>query len=303
MVRRFFVGSALIAIAGCGGAVAAPAPAPVPATIPAVQQAPSRNCVVTDSTAPALDTVNIVVAPPTNSRPGDFLESEGDRFAFRHMYETLTHVDCEGSVVPGLAASWRRDETGSVWTFELAAGRTFSDGSPIDAPAIVANWQRQLSTASAWPRVTAVQALSARTVEVRLDSPDENAPRLLSDQRFAVMGPPTRSGKPAESGAFAISVEQSGADGAPPALQLKSRDLHAPGPVLRLAALPPGTDPRDALDRGIPGLALRRVDVLVTRDPDLLSYAARRAEYRSVALPWDLSYVLVAAAPCAIEIR
>jgi hypothetical protein len=49
--------------------------------------------------------------------------------------------------------------------------------------------------------------------------------------------------------------------------------------------MPPLGDPRDALDRG--------VDLLVTRDPALLEYAARRPEFTVHALPWSRIYVLV----------
>ncbi|MEW5915209.1 MAG: hypothetical protein AB1762_02335, partial [Gemmatimonadota bacterium] len=43
---------------------------------------------------------------------------------------------------------------------------------------------------------------------------------------------------------------------------------------------------RDALDAG--------VDLLVTADPTVVSYAARRNEYQSLQLPWDHTYVVLA---------
>ncbi len=44
-------------------------------------------------------------------------------------------------------------------------------------------------------------------------------------------------------------------------------------------------DPRDALDRG--------ADILVTRDPSVLDYAAGRPEFVSFSLPWSRTYVLL----------
>ena len=58
--------------------------------------------------------------------------------------------------------------------------------------------------------------------------------------------------------------------------------------------LPRGADLRDLLDRGLPVPGNPRVDVLVTRDPDALAYADQLGGYRSVPLPWDRTYVLVA---------
>ena len=46
-----------------------------------------------------------------------------------------------------------------------------------------------------------------------------------------------------------------------------------------------GTDPRDALDRG--------ADLVVTRDPALVDYMARRPEFTTFPLPWSRTYVLV----------
>lgn len=65
-------------------------------------------------------------------------------------------------------------------------------------------------------------------------------------------------------------------------------------PVVDSLALARGADLRDLLDRGSPAPGSPRVDVLVTRDPDVLSYAAQLGSYRSVALPWDRTYTLVA---------
>ena len=47
----------------------------------------------------------------------------------------------------------------------------------------------------------------------------------------------------------------------------------------------PGIDPRDALDRG--------TDLMVTRDPTLVDYVARRPEFSAFPLPWSRTYVLV----------
>ena len=64
-------------------------------------------------------------------------------------------------------------------------------------------------------------------------------------------------------------------------------------PVVDSVAVPRGADLRDFLDRANPEPGAPRVDVLVTRNPDVLSYAAQLGNYRSVALPWDRTYALV----------
>lgn len=63
--------------------------------------------------------------------------------------------------------------------------------------------------------------------------------------------------------------------------------------VVVFGGVPPGTDLRDVLDRGMPDAGGRLPDVVVTRDPEVLAYAARRGEYLSVPLAWDRTYVLL----------
>jgi hypothetical protein len=54
----------------------------------------------------------------------------------------------------------------------------------------------------------------------------------------------------------------------------------------------PGGDLRDALELGAGG---QRPDVLVTREPAVLAYARRRAEYLVEPLPWSATYVFAVA--------
>jgi hypothetical protein len=55
-------------------------------------------------------------------------------------------------------------------------------------------------------------------------------------------------------------------------------------PVLDVQ-ITPDADPRDALDR--------RADLVVTRDPALVDYAASRPELATFPLPWSRTYVLL----------
>ena len=48
-------------------------------------------------------------------------------------YEGLTRIDEELNVVPAAAESWQPNEDGSVWTFHLREGLTYSDGTPLTA--------------------------------------------------------------------------------------------------------------------------------------------------------------------------
>jgi hypothetical protein len=250
------------------------------------------------ASTPGTDTVYVAVPAPLHASVGDLPESEGDRLVFRQLYEMLVRVDCEGQPRQALEGSWGNESMGSVWTFELVPGHAFADGSPIDAAAVVAGWERHAAggRATALPRVISVQAVGVRGVRIRFEAPDENAPRTVSDWPFAIMGRAGPDGVPAASGPFVVARAEMATDGTVTALILTPKDAGVRGPVLKFVALPAGTDLRDALDRGVATIGLARVDVVATRDPEALAYAARQGDYRSLPLPWDRTYVLVAAA-------
>ena len=78
---------------------------------------------------------------------------------------------------------------GITWTFHLAE-RTFSDGSPVTAAAVVASLERvraMTSTSLAAGRLDVVAAMSAPTatdVQIVLDVADYELPALLADPAF-----------------------------------------------------------------------------------------------------------------------
>src|ERR1700730_759409 len=95
---RTVAGATIVAIAACAGAHSATP------QLPAVQQRPiSSACMVADSAGPRPATAYIAVQGPLHLSGIRFPQSDGERFVFRQMYETLVRVICEGSVIPGLA--------------------------------------------------------------------------------------------------------------------------------------------------------------------------------------------------------
>lgn len=56
-----------------------------------------------------------------------------------HVTDKLVYVDGDGTATPWLAESWEQNDTATEFTLRLKPGVTFSDGSPLDAAAVVAN--------------------------------------------------------------------------------------------------------------------------------------------------------------------
>jgi peptide/nickel transport system substrate-binding protein len=80
-------------------------------------------------------------------------------------------------IIPELASSWQMTNDGATWTFTLRDGVSFHDGSPLDATAVVASFDRG-RPARAYrtlfddpPAIATIQAIDLRTVRFDLRAP------------------------------------------------------------------------------------------------------------------------------------
>jgi peptide/nickel transport system substrate-binding protein len=92
------------------------------------------------------------------------------------VYETLVRVTPEGEIVPGLATEWSYPDPTTL-RVSLREGVTFHDGTPLDADAVVASFERILDPATAAPgrfvltSIDEVRAVDVATVELVTDPP------------------------------------------------------------------------------------------------------------------------------------
>ncbi len=56
-----------------------------------------------------------------------------------HVTDKLVYVDADGKVSPWLAERWEQNADATEFTLHLKSGVTFSDGTPLDANAVIAN--------------------------------------------------------------------------------------------------------------------------------------------------------------------
>jgi oligopeptide transport system substrate-binding protein len=70
-----------------------------------------------------------------------------DTFSYEVMedlYEGLTTESPSGAVIPGVAASWSVNPSGTQYTFQLRPDAQWSNGNPVRAQDFIAAWQRTL---------------------------------------------------------------------------------------------------------------------------------------------------------------
>jgi peptide/nickel transport system substrate-binding protein len=96
----------------------------------------------------------------------------------RMVYDNLDALDANGKPTPWLARSWDITNGGTTYTFHLRSGVTFSDGTPFDAAAVVANFDHWSDPATKSPLAAAyiapikdTKVLGADTLQVDLHYP------------------------------------------------------------------------------------------------------------------------------------
>ncbi|GAA0307062.1 peptide/nickel transport system substrate-binding protein [Kineococcus aurantiacus] len=99
-----------------------------------------------------------------------------------NVYDTLVVPDGDDlSMQPSLATSWETSPDGLTWTFTLAQGVTFHDGSPFRAADVVFSYRRiidqDLANSSRFATVADVTAPDDQHVVITLSEP---TPNLLS---------------------------------------------------------------------------------------------------------------------------
>ena len=106
------------------------------------------------------------------------------------VYDTLMRLTPDGKTAPYLARSMDTSDGGLTWRMMLRPEVTFSDGTPLDAEAVVVNVQRHIDAPSTPARTAAQSIASMRvvdplTVEFTLKSPLGAFPAVFAQPIFA----------------------------------------------------------------------------------------------------------------------
>lgn len=101
-----------------------------------------------------------------------------DSVLYSNVFEGLTRFASDGSIIPGLAQSWEISDDGLTYTFKLASGVTFHDGTTMDAEDVKFSLDRARAEDSAnaqkalFGSIAEVEAVDASTVKITLSAPN-----------------------------------------------------------------------------------------------------------------------------------
>lgn len=154
-----------------------------------------------------------------NSLDPAHLANGQQMFVWTSLLDTLLVRDSEsGELAPNAATSWEYNDDGTVLSLELRKGMTFSDGSPVNAAAVVATMERSKETPGPvqpkFQHVTEIVETDELALEVRFDRYD---PQFVSNLAYgpgAIGHPDTldegrTATNPVGSGPFTLNVEES----------------------------------------------------------------------------------------------
>jgi peptide/nickel transport system substrate-binding protein len=123
--------------------------------------------------------------------PGHTYDPTGNMLA-KALYETL--VDFDGAdistPVPGLA-SWEQNDDATEFTFTIEDGRTFTDGSPVEAKDVVFSLERIQSLPEAKPNFLlagiTIDEVDDMTVSFSTESPSLQLPAILANPALGIL--------------------------------------------------------------------------------------------------------------------
>lgn len=103
----------------------------------------SANSAQATSSAPSSHPVVIALSAEPPTLDPAFLPDVATANVDRQIFETLTAPEPNSAKIgPLLATSWKGNADSTAWTFQLQKGVSFQDGTPFNAAAVCANFNR-----------------------------------------------------------------------------------------------------------------------------------------------------------------
>ncbi|MDQ2781273.1 MAG: ABC transporter substrate-binding protein [Actinomycetota bacterium] len=158
-------------------------------------------------------TIGLVLEPVSL----DFTTKDGaaiPQVLLGNIYETLVKQDQNGTIVPGLATSWKVSDDKKIYTFDLAGAAKFSNGDPFtaaDAVFSINNVKTKWTTSlkAAMNVVEDAKAVSPTELQVTLSKPSNDWLFRMTTRIGAMMDPKgvaALATKPVGTGPYVFDV-------------------------------------------------------------------------------------------------
>src|SRR6266849_10585062 len=132
-----------------------------------------------------------------------------------NLYETLSKVKEDGSVVPLLAESWQTAPDLKTYTFKLRKGVKFQNGEPLNAETVKFSFERSAAPTSTnkdkslFQSIAEITTPDADSVVIKMKNPEPNLPFLLGQAPASIVEPKsvaTNGTNPVGTGPFTVAA-------------------------------------------------------------------------------------------------
>lgn len=136
----------------------------------------------------------IVTRDPVSFDPHGTLDP-GAPVLLAYIYDTLVYQDADGRILPSLAESWTVSDDLLAITFELKPGIVFSDGSSLNADAVIFTYERLQANAqrsliySDVSNIASFEKLDDLTVRFNLTEPSATIMSALTYAYAGILSP------------------------------------------------------------------------------------------------------------------
>ena len=116
------------------------------------------------------------------------------RLVFNSLCDKLVDIDTSLNIVPRIATEWSWSEDNTVLTMSLRDDAVFHDGTPIDAEAVKANFDRAMTLPESQRKgelssVDSVEVVDEHTIKLTLVEPDAALLSQLTDRAGMLVSP------------------------------------------------------------------------------------------------------------------
>lgn len=192
--RNFLLSAAVMGVsAATASALAACAPAAEAPTMPAGTPPPAAEPGMADATVDGSDALlRVAWETPVRLDPA-FAANDSEISIINAVYDYLVDVDSQSAIEPRLATDWEISEDGLVYTFSLAQGVTFHDGSELSPEDVVWTFNRLrdpelgLPTADLYSNIEDIQVTEGGGVQFTLAATNPFFLYDLSDNHAVIV--------------------------------------------------------------------------------------------------------------------
>ena len=174
--------------------------------------APEAEDTESESSSPAGGTLRVAMQPIVNTDP-IAISSDSEVLVANHVYDYLIDIDPQSNVIPRLATEWSASDGGLTYTFELAEGVTWHDGSDFSAEDVVWTFERLRTTegtptADLYANIESIEATGDLEVTFKLADPNSFFLFDLSDNHALVLKAGTEDADSNFNGTGPFKVDQ-----------------------------------------------------------------------------------------------